>query len=167
MVYYVIAIIIIAVVIIITIIVDLVSEAEIIYLDIDINYSREKDMKATAAHELQHLIHYQYDRNEETWLDEEGEDILVHAVPVADALELLASDRVPNGHTLISLLWFQNHVDSSAVMINASTRFNDGGEFGLGAEIGISTDRFHARGPCGLREIMSYKYIVHGNGQIR
>lgn len=62
---------------------------------------------------------------------------------------------------------FQAEVDSAAVMINASTRFNDGGEFGLGAEIGISTDRFHARGPCGLKEIMSYKYIVHGDGQIR
>jgi glutamate-5-semialdehyde dehydrogenase len=62
---------------------------------------------------------------------------------------------------------FQNEVDSAAVMINASTRFNDGGEFGLGAEIGISTDRFHARGPCGLREMTSYKYVVHGTGQIR
>ena len=62
---------------------------------------------------------------------------------------------------------FQDQVDSSAVMVNVSTRFNDGGEFGLGAEIGISTDRFHARGPCGLREITSYKYVVHGTGQIR
>ena len=58
-------------------------------------------------------------------------------------------------------------IDSSAVMINASTRFNDGGEFGLGAEIGISTDKFHARGPCGLEELTSYKYIVTGTGQIR
>ncbi len=62
---------------------------------------------------------------------------------------------------------FAARVDSSAVMINASTRFNDGGQFGLGAEIGISTDKFHARGPCGLEELTSYKYIVHGNGQIR
>ncbi len=62
---------------------------------------------------------------------------------------------------------FAERVDSSAVMINASTRFNDGGDFGLGAEIGISTDKFHARGPCGLEELTSYKYIVHGQGQTR
>jgi glutamate-5-semialdehyde dehydrogenase len=58
-------------------------------------------------------------------------------------------------------------VDSSAVMVNASTRFNDGGQFGLGAEIGISTDKFHARGPCGLKELTSYKYVVYGNGHVR
>ena len=62
---------------------------------------------------------------------------------------------------------FARDVDSSAVMINASTRFNDGGEFGLGAEIGISTDKLHARGPCGLKELTSYKYVVYGNGQMR
>jgi glutamate-5-semialdehyde dehydrogenase len=62
---------------------------------------------------------------------------------------------------------FTKRVDSAAVMVNASTRFNDGGEFGMGAEIGISTDKFHARGPCGLRELTSYKYIVHGDGHIR
>jgi glutamate-5-semialdehyde dehydrogenase len=58
-------------------------------------------------------------------------------------------------------------VDSSAVVINASTRFNDGGQLGMGAEIGISTDKFHARGPCGLRELTTYKYIVYGDGHVR
>ncbi len=62
---------------------------------------------------------------------------------------------------------FVAKVDSAAVVVNASTRFNDGFEIGLGAEIGISTDKFHARGPCGLRELTSYKYILTGNGQIR
>ncbi len=61
---------------------------------------------------------------------------------------------------------FAARVDSSAVMVNASTRFNDGGQFGLGAEIGISTDKFHARGPCGIKELTSYKYVVYGTGQI-
>ena len=62
---------------------------------------------------------------------------------------------------------FTAAVDSAAVMVNASTRFNDGFELGLGAEIGISTDKFHARGPCGLQELCSYKFIVLGAGQIR
>ncbi len=62
---------------------------------------------------------------------------------------------------------FAKRIDSSAVMINASTRFNDGAEFGLGAEIGISTDKFHARGPCGINELTSYKYVVYGSGQVR
>jgi glutamate-5-semialdehyde dehydrogenase len=62
---------------------------------------------------------------------------------------------------------FTSEVDSAAVMVNASTRFNDGHEIGLGAEIGISTDKIHARGPCGLIELCSYKYIVSGEGQIR
>ncbi|HAN99895.1 MAG TPA: glutamate-5-semialdehyde dehydrogenase [Planctomycetaceae bacterium] len=62
---------------------------------------------------------------------------------------------------------FTARVDSAAVMVNASTRFNDGGELGMGAEIGISTDKFHARGPCGLRELTSYKFVCVGDGLIR
>jgi glutamate-5-semialdehyde dehydrogenase len=62
---------------------------------------------------------------------------------------------------------FTAAVDSAAVLVNASTRFNDGYELGLGAEIGISTDKFHARGPCGLLELTSYKYVIYGEGQVR
>lgn len=62
---------------------------------------------------------------------------------------------------------FQHEVDSAVVLHNASTRFNDGGEFGFGAEIGISTDKLHARGPMGLAELCSYKYLVDGTGQVR
>jgi glutamate-5-semialdehyde dehydrogenase len=62
---------------------------------------------------------------------------------------------------------FTQRVDAAAVVVNASTRFNDGFELGLGAEIGISTDKFHARGPCGLRELTTYKYVVTGDGQVR
>jgi glutamate-5-semialdehyde dehydrogenase len=83
-------------------------------------------------------------------------------------------NRYGSGHTdaIVTNDWtaarrFTTAVDSAAVMVNASTRFNDGGELGLGAEIGISTDKFHARGPCGLLELTSYKYVVYGDGQVR
>ena len=62
---------------------------------------------------------------------------------------------------------FRRLIDSAAVYVNASTRFTDGGEFGLGAEIGISTQKLHARGPMGLKEMTTYKYIINGNGQVR
>ncbi|PIU41524.1 MAG: glutamate-5-semialdehyde dehydrogenase [Candidatus Omnitrophica bacterium CG07_land_8_20_14_0_80_42_15] len=64
-------------------------------------------------------------------------------------------------------LKFLREVDSAAVYVNASTRFTDGGEFGMGAEIGISTDKIHARGPMALKELTTYKYVIFGNGQIR
>ncbi len=98
------------------------------------------------------------------------------SIAVVDSLEA-ATDHIAqygSGHTeaiitndIATAEKFTDLVDSAAVMVNASTRFNDGGMFGLGAEIGISTDKFHARGPCGLRELTSYKYIVRGNGHIR
>ena len=82
--------------------------------------------------------------------------------------------RFGSGHTdaivtndLRAARYFVQRVDSAAVLVNASTRFNDGFELGLGAEIGISTDKFHARGPCGLNELTSYKYVVYGDGQVR
>ncbi len=62
---------------------------------------------------------------------------------------------------------FLNEVDAAAVYVNASTRFTDGFEFGFGAEIGISTQKLHARGPMGLKELTSTKYVIYGDGQIR
>ena len=98
------------------------------------------------------------------------------AVAVVDSLDAAIAHitRHGSGHTeailtrdLAAARRFVAEVDSSAVMVNASTRFNDGGELGLGAEIGISTDKYHARGPCGLRELTSTKWVVYGDGQIR
>lgn len=95
---------------------------------------------------------------------------------VVDSLDeaITHINRYGSGHTdaivtesLDAAREFTVRVDSSAVMVNASTRFNDGGQFGLGAEIGISTDKLHARGPCGLKELTSYKYVVYGIGQVR
>jgi glutamate-5-semialdehyde dehydrogenase len=97
-------------------------------------------------------------------------------VKVVDSLDAAADHiaRYGSGHTeaiitndLRAAERFTALVDSSAVMVNASTRFNDGHELGLGAEVGISTDKLHARGPCGLRELTSYKYIIHGDGHVR
>ncbi len=98
------------------------------------------------------------------------------SVKIVDSLEE-AIDHINehgSGHTdaiisrdLNSVRIFTTAVDSAAVMVNASTRLHDGGQFGLGAEIGISTDKFHARGPCGVDELTSYKYVVYGDGAIR
>jgi glutamate-5-semialdehyde dehydrogenase len=110
--------------------------------------------------------------------DDYGREYLgpVISVRVVDSLEEAIGhiNRYGSQHTeaivtsdLGAARQFTARVDSSAVMVNASTRFNDGGEFGLGAEIGISTDKFHARGPCGLQELTSYKYVVYGTGQVR
>lgn len=102
-----------------------------------------------------------------------GPEISVCAVDTLDAA-IRHINQYSSHHTdaiitrdLSAAREFAVRVDSSAVMINASTRFNDGGEFGLGAEIGISTDKFHARGPCALEELTTYKYVVYGAGQIR
>ena len=67
----------------------------------------------------------------------------------------------------VAAVQFMNEIDSSVVFWNASTRFNDGAEFGFGAEIGISTDKLHARGPMALEELTSYKYLAFGTGQLK
>ena len=89
-----------------------------------------------------------------------------------EALEHIAAHSTGHSEAIITAdpaaaAKFTRTVDSAAVYVNASTRFTDGGEFGLGCEMGISTQKLHARGPMGLRELCAYKYIVRGNGQIR
>ncbi len=101
---------------------------------------------------------------------------LILATRLVDGLDQAIShiQRHTSGHTDAIVTQnpeiaeeFLRRVDSAAVMVNASTRLHDGGELGLGAEIGISTSKFHARGPCGLEELASYKYVVRGSGQTR
>ena len=101
---------------------------------------------------------------------------LTAAIRVVDSLDeaLEHIERYGSGHSeaivtedYASAMRFLNEVDAACVYVNASTRFTDGGQFGLGAEVGISTQKFHARGPMGLRELTSYKWIIFGSGQVR
>jgi glutamate-5-semialdehyde dehydrogenase len=101
---------------------------------------------------------------------------LVAAVKVVDSLDeaLEHIERHGSGHSEAivtedygAAMRFLNEVDAACVYVNASTRFTDGGQFGLGAEVGISTQKLHARGPLGLRELTTYKWIVMGDGQVR
>lgn len=106
---------------------------------------------------------------------EEYLDLVLSVKVVSDVTQAIShinfyssghSDAIVSNHA-VSIEKFLNEVDSAVVYANASTRFTDGAEFGLGAEIGISTDKLHARGPMGLEELTTYKYVVRGAGQIR
>ena len=101
---------------------------------------------------------------------------LVLAVRVVDSIEQAIEHIAQYGsnHTdaIVSedvrhIQQFVRDVDSSSVMVNTTTRFSDGGEYGLGAEVGISTDKLHARGPMGVRDLTTYKWVVTGSGQLR
>ena len=111
---------------------------------------------------------------EEDWTTEYL-DLIVSAKTVSGLDEAIAHINQHGSHHTDSIITkdrpaaerFQHEVDSAVVLHNASTRFNDGGEFGFGAEIGISTDKLHARGPMGLAELCSYKSLIDGSGQTR
>jgi glutamate-5-semialdehyde dehydrogenase len=101
---------------------------------------------------------------------------LILAVKVVDSLDdaLAHIEKYGSGHSEAILTEdytasqrFLGEVDAACVYVNASTRFTDGAQFGLGAEVGISTQKFHARGPMGLRELTTYKWIIYGSGQVR
>ena len=92
------------------------------------------------------------------FLDEAMAHIARHSTGHSEAIVTADADAAER---------FGRGVDSAAVYLNCSTRFTDGGEFGLGCEMGISTQKLHARGPMGLEELCTYKYIIRGNGQVR
>ncbi|MCC8120632.1 MAG: gamma-glutamyl-phosphate reductase, partial [Oscillospiraceae bacterium] len=111
---------------------------------------------------------------EADWDTEYGDyKLAVRVVSSADeAMDFIARHGTGHSEAIVTESYttaqrFLDRVDAAAVYVNASTRFTDGGEFGLGAEIGISTQKLHARGPMGLEEMTSSKYIIYGNGQIR
>ncbi|KXT78553.1 Gamma-glutamyl phosphate reductase [Streptococcus sp. DD13] len=149
-----------------------------------------KDQAATLLPRLEqaldHLVEFRADQKalsffseavvaEESDFSTEFLDYIL-AVKVVESLEeaITHINRHSTGHSEAIVTEdeeraerFVSFVDSSAVYVNASTRFTDGGEFGLGCELGISTQKMHARGPMGLKEMTTYKYIIRGNGQIR
>ena len=114
------------------------------------------------------------DATEQDWYDEYLAPI-IHVKVVAGVDEAIAHINHYSSHHTDAILTrdhmhaqaFLREVDSASVMVNTSTRFADGFEFGLGAEIGISTDKFHARGPVGIEGLSSLKYVVLGNGELR
>ncbi len=123
---------------------------------------------------LKHMGVPATEATEEDWATEYL-DLIVSVKTVSGLDEAIAHINQHGSHHTDSIITrdraaaerFQHEVDSAVVLHNASTRFNDGGEFGFGAEIGISTDKLHARGPMGLAELCSYKYLIDGAGQTR
>jgi glutamate-5-semialdehyde dehydrogenase len=135
---------------------------------------REANVSIRGCERTRQLVPGIIPATEEDWRTEYLDLIL--AVKVVDSLDEAISfvNTYGSGHSdaivtekLQHARRFLAEVDSAAVYVNASTRFTDGYEFGFGAEVGISTNRLHARGPMGLRDLTTYKYVIYGDGQIR
>ena len=91
---------------------------------------------------------------------------------VEEAIEHIHAHSTEHSESILTNNWqnatrFVDAINSSAVFVNASTRFNDGGQFGLGAEVAVSTQKLHARGPMGLEELTTYKWVCYGDGHVR
>lgn len=134
----------------------------------------EKDVKLVGDESARNIIKDMGEATDEDWateyLDYKMSVKVVNSVE--EAIEHIYKYSTGHSECIVTentdtAEQFMNQVDSAAVYVNASTRFTDGGEFGFGAEIGISTQKLHARGPIGLPELQSFKYKIHGDGQIR
>ena len=135
---------------------------------------REKNVEIRGDERVQAIDNTVVKATEEDWACEYLDYILAVKVvdSVDEAVEHIAKYSTGHSESIVSESYtncqrFLDEVDSAAVYVNASTRFTDGNEFGFGAEIGISTQKLHARGPMGLKELTTTKYIIYGNGQIR
>lgn len=144
------------------------------FLPIIVKALREKDVEIRGDEKVKYLIEGIKKANEEDW-SKEYLDYIISAKIVKNVDEAINHiNKYGSGHSeaIVTNSYknsqkFLNKVNAAAVYVNASTRFTDGSEFGFGAEIGISTQKLHARGPMGLKELTTIKYIIYGNGQIR
>ena len=144
------------------------------FLPIIIKELREKDVEIRGDEKVKAIIPDVLPATEEDW-SKEYLDYIIGAKVVKDVNEAITHiNKYGSGHSeaIVTDSYknsqkFLSKVNAAAVYVNASTRFTDGGEFGFGAEIGISTQKLHARGPMGLKELTTIKYIIYGNGQIR
>lgn len=144
------------------------------FLPIIIQALKEKNVEIIGDENVRDLVDGISLATEEDW-SKEYLDYIIGAKVVKDIDEAIAHiNKYGSGHSeaIVTDSYknsqkFLNHINAAAVYVNASTRFTDGGEFGFGAEIGISTQKLHARGPMGLKELTTIKYIIYGNGQIR
>ena len=137
-------------------------------------FLRAKHVEIRGCSETRSILRHAVPAQNTDWDAEFGDYILAVMVvgDVDEAMDFIAQHGTGHSEAIITENYttaqrFLAEVDAAAVYVNASTRFTDGGEFGLGAEIGISTQKLHARGPMGLEELTSTKYIVYGSGQVR
>lgn len=144
------------------------------FLKVSVPLLKEKNVELRCDEASKKFVEGALSATEEDWDSEYGDFVLaVKTVKdVSEAMDFIDAHGTGHSEAIITkdeetATLFLNRVDAAAVYLNASTRFTDGGEFGLGAEIGISTQKMHARGPMGLCELTSWKYVVVGNGQVR
>lgn len=144
------------------------------FLPVAIKALREKNVEIRGDKAVKAIVNDVKDATEEDWATEYLDYILAVKVvkDIDEAIDHITKYSTGHSECIVSENYtntqrFLQEIDSAAVYVNASTRFTDGNEFGFGAEIGISTQKLHARGPMGLKELTTTKYLIYGNGQIR
>lgn len=144
------------------------------FLPVAVKALREKNVEIRGDKAVKAIVNDVTDATEEDWATEYLDYILAVKVvkDIDEAIDHITKYSTGHSECIVSESYtntqrFLQEIDSAAVYVNASTRFTDGNEFGFGAEIGISTQKLHARGPMGLKELTTTKYLIYGNGQVR